>query len=327
MSAQSFQYNPAAKYLFKRCYAVALGAPNQTSAVQYSNLPYTGADGRIQPASPLRVTFDIKKNLLGTPNKSKIEIYNLSPQTRQMIKKGWIMQVRAGYMGLLETIFIGNVMLNGIKSERKGPGIVTSIECGDGESAISQPVLNKTYPPGTTLAAVLSDLARQMSATGDQNPFGVNAGIAIGIPNETFGRGYSVQGKVSATLTKLLEPRGLRWSVQNGNLNIIPVLFSNGQTAITLSPQSGLIGVPSKNDNYVEMTSFLNPKLVPTALVNLESKQNAALNGIYKILNTHIEGDSHDQKWQCALQCTALPNAGVQNLKASGGFDYAQAVV
>jgi len=318
-------FNPAQKYLFNRTYALLAGAPNQTSALQYANFPYV-VNGIKLPASGLRVAFDIDKNMCGTPNNSKIEIYNLSIDTRNKIQEGWIIQLLAGYQGLMDTIFTGNIAVNGgMKTERKGPDVILSIECGDGESAIAQAVFDKNYPPGSSLGQILQDIAGAMSLNNITNDVGIGAGIAIGIPNITYGRGMVVHGPCNVTLDTLLTPQGLRWSVINGNLNIIPVQSTNGQAAIVVASGSivdpstgvakfdipkctGMIGTPSKTGStgIAKFTSLLNPKIVPGALVQLVC-ENTTVNGFYKILRAHFTGDSHENKWQVECECTPVP--------------------
>jgi hypothetical protein len=335
MILSNFVYDPNAQYLFKRAYTVSLAPPGQAASLQY------GTAG-LNPA-PLRVRFDIDKNMVGSSNKSKIELYNLSIQSRQSIKKGYMCQLQAGYSGLLETLFIGNVVIP--KSVRKDGDIITELECGDGESAIVFARLDKSYGAGTTLAQILTDVAQAMGTATISNPVAINGGIAVGIPNVIYNKGFVAHGSCAETLTKLLKPQGVEWNVQNGNLNIIPINGNSGNTAIVVSsgvepsvdafgnptsvfnPQAatGLIGVPSQNDDFTQFTSLLNPKLVPGVLVKLIS-ENTSLNGFYKIRRSHFEGDSHDNKWQ--VTCEAIPQTGVvQSLPTARGFNYTAAVV
>lgn len=313
----SFPYNGSQQYLFGRAYALSLGAPKQTAAVQYGTIGTNPA--------PLRIRFDIDKNMVGSSNKSKIEVYNLSQQSRQNIKKGYLVQLKAGYNGLVTGIFTGNVLPLGLSSTRSGPDIITSFECGDGESAITFARLDKGYPAGTALAEILQDVATAMSVATSYQPVGVAAGIAIGIPNVTYNKGFVAEGACRETLDKLLKPQNLEWTVQDGNLNIIPVGKTNGQTAVLVSKDTGMIGVPSDNGTFTQFTSLLNPRLVPGALVQLIS-ENTALNKFYKIRRSHFEGDSHDSKWQ--VSCEATEASGVvANLPTAQGFNYKTAVV
>lgn len=284
---------------FGRAYSLAMGAPNQVGALVYGNI---GTD----PA-PLKIKFDIDKNSLGSSNKAKIEIYNLSQQTRQAIKKGYIVQLKAGYQSGYDIIFTGNILPNGIGSKRSNADIITTIECGDGESAIVMAALDKSYPAGITALQILRDCATAMNLENSVNPEGISSGIVF-LPNNTvYNKGFVAKGPASATLDKICKPLGLEWSVQNNNLNVIPKTGHNGQTAILISKDTGMIGVPSQNDQMTKFTALLNPRIVPGSLIKLES-ENTLLNGFYRIRRSHFEGDTHDNKWQVETECISMPN-------------------
>ena len=319
-----FTYSPSAQYLFKRAYAVALGPPNQTTALQYGTIVQSSNVGPTLPPSPLKIRFEIDKNMYGTsPNHSKVELFNLATQTRQNIKKGYLVQLQAGYNNLIGTIFTGNVFIS--KSDRNGPDIITSLECLDGGSTIVYARLDKSYGAGTTLVQILNDVAQAMSVATSYNPVGVNAGVAVGIPNIVFNNGFHAIGPCKDTLTKLLKRTGLEWTVQDGNLNIIPKTNYDGNTAIVVSSQTGMIGVPSQNEYFTQFTALLNPQLVPGALVQLIS-ENEALNGFYKIRRSKFEGDSYDNKWQVSCEAT-IQSGIVQSLPANQGFNFNTAVI
>lgn len=336
----TFTYAGNKQYLFSRTYAISIGAPNQTSALQYSNVQVP-VNGQVLPASPLRVTFDISKNMAGTSNKSKFEIYNLSIQTRSKLRAGYLVQLQAGYRGLMNTIFVGNVDMKGAGSERKGPDIITTLECGEGESAIVMSRLDKSYPAGTNLYQILQDLASAMNASSVTTDGGINAGLVLGIPSFTYGRGITLHGSCKESLDKLLKPFGLRWSVQNGGLNIVPVKQYNGTQAIvvasgsvldnasgvaTFNPNNatGLIGTPSRSDYYTKFKSLLNPNIIPGCLVQLICENNA-LNGFYKVLTAHYMGDTHDNKWEVECECT--PISAQVTVPTSQGLNFSTAVV
>lgn len=335
-----FTYSAQQAYLFSRTYAFAMGAPNQTSALQYSNVQTT-VNGEKLPPSPLRVSFDIDKNLAGTANKSKFEIYNLALQTRNQIRAGYIVRMQAGYRGLMNTIFVGNVDMKGAKTERKGADMITSLECGEGESTIVMSRLDKSYPPGTNLYQVLQDISQAMNLNDVTTDGGVSVGTILGIPSSTYGRGITIHGTCKDNLDKLLKPAGLRWSIQNGSLCIVPVKAYDGTQAIIVSSgaefdpvsgvtkfvqskATGLIGTPSKTDYFTEFTSLLNPNIVPGCLVYLNC-ENTSLNGFYKVMRAHYEGDTHDNKWQVRCEATPIPNNQV--VPVAKGFNFKTAVM
>lgn len=284
MALTNVAYKPNQQYLFNRSWSVALGAPGQTAAVAYTQL---------------RTRFDIDKLGLGTSSKAKIEIYNLSTESRQKIQKGWSIQLKAGYTNLVATIFLGVVGPGGAYSKRQEADIVTTLECGDGEAALVLGTLDKSYPAGTTIAAVISDC---IAASGLGN------GTIVGIPNVTFNSGYTAHGSITDTLNAITKKAGLAWNVNNGNVNVIPIKGFDGQTAEIVSVNTGLIGVPSMDNGILKFDSLLNPRLLPGSICQLSS-ENTFLNGFYKINRTHLEGDSHDSKWQQACEAIRFPNA------------------
>jgi hypothetical protein len=294
--------------LFGRAYVLLIGAPNQTNATQY------GTQGK--NPSPLRIKFDINKNLVGSANKSKIEIYNMSSQSRNSIKKGYLVMLKAGYQSLIDTIFIGNVLPDGIGSKREGSEIVTTLECGDGEGSIVMANLDRSYGPGITPLQILKDIANAMNLPNSINPSGIGNGVVFLTNNNPFNRGFVARGPCSKTLDKLLKPMGLEWSVQNGNLNIIPITGHLGNEAIVVSADTGMIGVPSQNAFVTKFSSILNPRLVPGALVQLktnDSTANSSLNGFYKIREAHYKGDTHENHW--GVECTCVRINAQQNLQ------------
>jgi hypothetical protein len=314
----NFVYNQGTKYLFQRSYAVSLAPPGSSAAIQFGTIGNSPA--------PLRVRFDIDKIGVGTKANAKIEIFNMAQQTRNNIKAGWGVLLQAGYSGLLGNIFTGDVVLQGTKVTRNGPDIISELHCGDGEAAIIMTTLDKTYPPGTPLYQVLQDIAMAMHVQSAVSPTGVNIGNVFGIPNTIFQRGLTLHGPCQDHLNKLLDPAGLKWTVDNGVLNIFPVGNSSNTTAIVVSVNTGMIGVPSKNTDFTSFTSLLNPQLVPGKLVQILSEDPSINNTFYTINRAHYQGDSHDNKWEVECECFEAENVAIP-AAAAQGFNFQTAVV
>lgn len=290
------------QYLFNRKWAFTIGQPGQVGNV------YT----------QLKTTFDIDKQIISSPNKSKIEVYNLTANQRKNIaisnpatgQIGDIIRLDAGYEGIVETLFIGDIAR--AKTTRKGPDIVTEFECGDTEKLLVYSHFEQSYPPGVTLVQIIKDCAVAL---------GTNIGSILGVPTKVYNSGVSFSGSVKSILDKLLVEPQLEWSVQNGTLNILPITAHLGQAAVLVSQTTGMIGVPSQGEGFVQFDSLLNPKLVPGALVVLESE---VINGSFKLRRAHFEGDSHGQKWQ--VGCEATPILAAQILPANRGLTFGSSV-
>jgi len=252
----------------------------------------------------LKTAFDITKTAVSTSNKAKIALYNLSINSRLAFqKKGLQIQLQAGYQGLIETLYLGDVVR--VESLRHGADVVTMFECGDAEKQLYQNVFKQSYPAGTTYVQVVQDLAAAL---------GVHIGPVLGIQQQTYNKGISFCGGVKTILDTMLRGQGLSWSVQNGYLQIVPVKHHNGQEAIVLSKDSGLIGVPSQKESGIQFIALLNPKLMPESPVQIVSE---TINGFFKIRLAHFEGDSHGDKWTAT--CEGVPIAVSQELPANNG--------
>ncbi len=263
----------SAQYLFNRDWAVTVGVQGETG-VKYTKL---------------KTVFDIDKTSFATSNKAKISIYNCSEVSRiSFQKKGLIIKLEAGYKGLLETLYLGDVVR--VESKRAGPDIITTFECGDAERQLVNAHFEQSYPAGTAYVKILQDLSVAL---------GVNIGTVIGIQNLKFNSGVSMTGSIKHVLDKLLRKTGLEWSVQNNYLQIIPIRSHNGQTAVILTRNTGLIGVPSQKESGIQAIALLNPRLMPGSPIQLISQ---TINGFFKIRKAHFEGDSHGQKWQVTCE-------------------------
>ena len=299
------------QYLFNRSWAVTIATGNGNIVRNYSSIPVNNV------TTALRTQFEFDKNMFGTSNKGKIALYNMSIQSRQLIKKGMFIQVQAGYQGLVKTIFTG-IIVTPI-SKRNGSDIVTIIEAGDAESVIFTLNYDKGYPPGTALYQILQDIASKLKA------YGVNTGIILGIPNETTSNGVNLTGPIRNSLDILLKPHGLEWNIQDGNFNIVPLgatINGTGNVEV-VSSLTGMIDVPSSNNGYVQFKTLLNPKITPGCQIELLSN-NTALNGFYKIRRIKIEGDTHDSKW--FMDCEAVPIGQTVQYASNQGSNFGSAV-
>lgn len=294
------------QYLYARAYRLAIGPARGGQGFVYGNT--------VTATSALRIAFEVEKIAVGAANKGTVELYNVSQATRTAIVRGYQVVLDAGYQGLMQRLLVGTVLK--ATTKRQGPDIVTTLDVIDGLKSLYYSTLDKTYPKGTTLAAILADVAQAMDA---------QPGVVVGLPDKRFARGFHVHGLCRDTLDILCKPHGLEATINNGKLNILPKSGSLGTAAVVLSPQSGLLGIPSVALTAVEFDALLNPRLVPGQLVKLVTA-NVNTSGFFKIRSCKMAGDTHDAKW--VVSCQAVRAPGVQReLAPAQGFAYDQAVV
>ncbi len=272
----------------------------------------------------LRVNFSIEKTIPGTPNRSTIQIYNLSEVSRDRIKKPDLLTLKAGYdpleVATLDEIFVGNI--DYIKTDHQGPDIISVFECGDGGEAIRNAKLNLSIGPNVTVPEMINRaknaIVEQFSVD-DSSGFGsILAGIVDRATNDpqtepiaasdSFLNGQAVFDKASNFLTKMTERIGADWSVQNNNIQLVPnsgppsVRVLN--VVIDINQNNGLIDRPIRNeDGIVTIKKLLTGDVLVGSQINLESE---SITGRYKALRVVHRGDTHGNEWFTEIESEPL---------------------
>lgn len=291
--------------LYWRSYAVEVARPEGGVAYTFGNKSGGGA--------ALRIAFEIKKVAPGSANTGTLTLYNLNEDLRTLLRPGAHLRLWAGYRNFTELLFSGTAFQ--VATKRQGPDITTTIELLDGLDALLYASIDKNYPPNTSLATILEDIAEAMN---------VDPGVAYDIPNVQYPRGHSISGSCRDMLEMLLKPLGYEASVQNEKLNILKVGSPTTGTFIEVSSKTGLIGIPSKSLVAVEFEALLNPLLVPGTYVHLITK-NANTTGMYTVRSCVMAGDSHDTKWSVTCEAVIANEIG-KTLQVAKGFKYNTAV-
>ncbi|WP_336193064.1 phage protein [Providencia stuartii] len=241
----------------------------------------------------LRVTFDVKKTLSSEPNPAIIRIYNLNTSHRNLLTSKVFNRVAlsVGY-DELRLIYSGDII--DAKITESAEDLICELACGDGFSAYTSSLVNKTLAAGNSDADILKENAQAM-------------GIEIGITELSNDRQLP-RGKVMFTdareiLHKIAKNNQADWSVQDGQLTLLPknkVVTDN--EGFILSQETGLIGKPEKNETGLVITCLCNPALKIGALVRINS-MTTELNGDYKIIELSHMGDFMEKDWYSKLVC------------------------
>lgn len=327
-------YTTAPTSLFWRSYEVTLDNGDGVGH-RYGNVSAGSTN--------VRLAFSIERQLAGTGARS-LTLTNLAPSTIRNIRAsalgenqsapesvvpgtGTRISIKVGYGGALSTLFVGNVLK--ARTERSGADMHTHVEMIDSESFLQDCVFVRTYAaaqagaPPTTLKQILRDIAAAMQVQYADKTVRVVAGVALGIPSETYPRGIAFSGTCGDALATVLKPFNMLARVQNGVLTITQVDRYNGDPASVLRPDTGLVQAPTATivlgRQTVAFKSLMNPRLVPEALVTfqgpgLESlktglpRASDAFVGYYKIVKSTFKGDTHGPDW--TVDCEALPYDG-----------------
>ena len=216
--------------LFDRVYRVIFG--HSSSAKEFNNL----AEGN--PA--LQIKFSVSKEHAPEPNVTKLSIYNLSEESRaQCEESDTQVELYAGYRpsGAPSLVSSGSVVDAYSRRDSQSGDIVTELEFYDGWKPLRDTALSMSYKKGASAHQLIKAVASEM---------GCALSIAKGAPNYTWLSGFSYQGSAHGALTKACAAAGLRWSIQNGKIQVTQLLNSTQRQAAVINEGSGMIGSPER---------------------------------------------------------------------------------
>lgn len=276
---------------FRRSASVTVGRTGETAKV----------------ISGLRVVFKVDKNEGKEPNKAKVEIYNLNEKSRNLIKKReekdtLFIIINAGYLDGdgEELLFTGNVKT--ITHEITRPDIVTVIDAADGDKALFGTKASLSHGAGVKGSTILNQILRTMPLSNNLQ--------TINIPSKAYANGFSFAGLAKDALTRVTKFLGLNWSIQNGEIRLIPFDGDDKTRAVSLSEATGLIGSPerltgstrkakglSKKDKPGwRFTSLLQPKINPTGKIVVQSREITEPS-TFTVFSVSHSGDTHGDEW------------------------------
>lgn len=242
----------------------------------------------------LRVQFSVSRGISGSPNTFSISLFNLSPAHRDALGRELeTVKLEAGYIPPEGGGNVGIIAQGAIRDythERRGPDIITTVSCGDGDAAYRRATISKTIPKGTPIKEVVEQLYGEMEKEGIKR-----GEWSFPDDSRTLKRPYSMCGGVCREMDVLGRGNGFYWSIQNETLEIIP---GNGALpgAILISPSTGMIGTPSITDNGMRVKALLNPGARPNRQVVVESETLTmnARGGRYRISQVDFDGDNQE---------------------------------
>ena len=281
--------------LFKRIAKVSITRSVRTSFTQ--RLPNT------IEVENLRIAFNIDKTLGNDPNKASISIYNLSADTRAELQYSPLhVRLDAGYEDATARLFEGDVRWGA--STHVGVDWRSDLQLGDGERSTKHARVRRSYKSGVGIKTVLAGIAKSM---GLKLPRNIDQATDL---SREFAAGVSIVGPAGKELTKALIGTGYVWSIQDGKLQILKQADIRPDQAAVISPENGLIGVPTlgypqtaKGKPVLTARMLLYPRLTPGGKVQLDSN---ALKGDYKVLSVRHSGDTHGSDWFTVIEATPL---------------------
>lgn len=292
------------------------------------NLLVIGDDGEGLNLSPLRCTFNIEKKDTQTPNKATFTIYNVKDETIYKIRKSFVkIIVNAGYVDNFGLIFTGNI--KGFYEGKEGTDGYIKIYAGDGDVEYNYSMISKTVAAGISpddQSAVLAD------------SMGLKIGFKSSLNQTQLPRGKVFYGRPQEYMRQVADSENCSWSIQDGQITILKKTELLPDTAVLLTPNTGLIGVPERTEDGIEGTCLLNPLLKIGAALKIdqtlirdadidynsdnnkkEKKTLAQYNadGEYRIISITHSGDTRGNEWYSKFKCLSINQSAKDNNKVN----------
>lgn len=258
----------------------------------------------------LRVKFHVIKNTLQTPNVLDATIFNLSDNTVRMIQKEFTkVQLTVGYPGALGIIFTGGIIQK--RAGRLNPtDTYLNILASDGDQAYNWSVVNQSFAAGTTQTQQYQALKKTMEQ------YGVTGGPTPNfLGTQQNPRGKACFGMTRDYLRDFATHNDLTWSIQDGQLQLLPRTAVSADEVILVTDKTGMVGMPQLTLDGIMVRCLLNPALRINGRINLDNTsiqlpkydlQYTAINdkfpgldpkGLYKVIGLSHMGDTRGNEW------------------------------
>lgn len=248
--------------------------------------------------SGLRISFNVKKSEKKEPNTAEVKVYNLEASTRKALgnRKTARVQLLAGYAGSIAQIFAGDLRV--AESMREGANWLTRFESGDGESSSRASRVNKSFAK-LTFRQMLNELASAIGVGAGNAPKLAEQGRFQGAL-QSLAKGSTINGRASEILDVIARSSGYEWSIQDGQLQFVQVGRTLQTEAVSLSPDTGLLGSPELGEKgFITARSLLQPSIIPGRKVQVKSRQ---VDGFFKVTKLEHSGDTRGDDWSTTFE-------------------------
>lgn len=235
-----------------------------------------------------------------TPNPITVEIYNLGPDSRALVSKtNNLLILEAGYGNSPQQIFQGNIMWG--RTRKIGPDYVTQIQAADGLFAFQNARVDTSFQNNVPTNQVINTLVGALKGSG------IGSGQMVGIPSGGYNQGIVLSGRAVDLLKSVCDKNDLQFTIQDGNVLILPYGADRGIPAPLVSPETGLIGIPeiraadsTGKATLISFKTLMMPTMGIFQKVILTSK---FINGIFTTAKITHDFDSYEGPFFTEMEC------------------------
>jgi hypothetical protein len=253
----------------------------------------------------LRIVFKIKKKAKkkeGSVNVARIDIYNMSKETRKNIEtvansKGQPqthIELKVGYKTTDTNMIFRGLCV--VSSKYVAPNWITTLKGEDGKAQFKYSY-EKTFSKGTTLGKIVKDIAEKS---------GIAKFDLVNIP-DILKKSRTFSGPPLDILAGLQKTYDFVFDIQDEGTIIRSNKYEvDARYLISMSYERGLLGEPRTKGNIVIIDTLINPDIRPNSFIDLTSKSQSNLDGRYVILQVTTIGDSYSGDWKMHIEMISV---------------------
>lgn len=264
-----------------------------------------------------QITFSIKKDNNKDPNQAEIVIYNLSDDTVNYINRGirnnLAVALAVGYEGE-ELVMVFKGTIQWVSDTFDSVDRKTTLHCLDGGINIAEARTSRSYPKGTKIKRVVTDLVKDLGTTEGN----------IHVDNDqTLSSATAMCGNTSHYLEHICKSIDHNVSIQDGSVYVTPRSQMSSARSAYISPETGLIGSPEPFHNDIKPTKKVTKSSKkakkPTDGVKFKCQMNGAIlpektiwlksrdyDGPFKVVSVSHNGDKEGKEWVTEVECVSV---------------------
>ncbi len=257
----------------------------------------------------LRIAFSIVKTNSWCTNTAIVRVWNLSKDKRnELAHYGDEIKLYAGYKEETgaQLLFIGDVTR--LLHSFNDPEIISIFTCGDGDKIINNKVITLAFSNEVSAKTIIENIATQID---------MKIVTPIVDKNKKYYNGSFGTNHARDHLIDVCKMAGLTWSVQNGNLVILPTGEGSERPPHEINSETGLIGTPERtSDRRGETNSIglkqawkfrtlLRPDIIPGDRVHLKSSR-APVDGVFVVISINHDGDNYGPQFESFFEVVGI---------------------
>lgn len=219
-------------------------------------------DGNGIDIGKLSSRFQIARASESAFARARLTVWNLSADTVGRLSDRYTqIRIDAGYPDRFGTIFAGQIHFT--YATWQGADKIVEVFAKDGGLAQETARASYTFKAGTSARAMVQAIVSGMPR--------ISIGSIEAVPTTPIVGARTISGMAQEALYQLASDYGFRWQIVNGTFQAQAKKAPPGGPALVISRDTGLIGSPIASSSGVEVTTLLDPGLVPGRRVDIRT--------------------------------------------------------